>query len=129
MASRPSNRRWYLRDLPRAYVILACASIVIGGLSLLIDWSAGRHEAVGWPQANNSNQPHNASVEQRYTGSVILPGREGHCRETMFNNRTGRMMDGGDVNCYEAAHRNEETKKLSEPIEITRLRAVGKAFR
>jgi len=127
MVSRASSRRWLLRDLPRAYVVLVCAAFVAGGFIYFIDWSQVRRETAG-SNSNNSGNGNNGSAEQRYSGSLILPERGDRCWEGMFDNRTGRMIDKGYVKCDEAAQQLAERNK-SVGIDTLRLREVGKVFR
>jgi hypothetical protein len=124
MVSRVSSRRWLLRDIPRTGVVLVWAAFVVSILIYFIDWSTVRHETAVRPQLNNAN---GGNDEQRYTGSIILPTRGERCWEGMFDNRTGRMIDLGNVNCDKAALHLAE-KYLREGMDVMRLRAVGKAF-
>ena len=45
----------------------------------------------------------------------------------MIDNRNGRMLDKGTVNCYEAA--TPPQKNPSEAISSKRINAIGNAFR
>jgi hypothetical protein len=121
MASRVSSRRWLLRDLRQASIVLVCASVVVGGLMYFIDWTPVRHE-ITRPQSNSANN------EQRYAGSIILPTHGGRCWEAVFDNRIGRMIDKGDVKCDQAAQQLAEKNPVQD-FDAIRLRAVGKAFR
>ena len=124
MVSRVSSRRWLLRDITRTGVVLVWAAFVVSILIYFIDWSPVRHETAVRPQLNNANS---GNDEQRYTGSIILPTRGERCWEGMFDNRTGRMIDLGNVNCDKAAlHLAENNSR--EGMDVMRLRAVGKAF-
>ncbi len=122
MASRAANHRWLLRDLPLAYVALLCAALVIGGLIYFIDWSSNGHEAATKSPLNSVNE------QQRYIGSLILPTHGGRCQEMTFDNRTGGMVEKGDVDCDKAAKQLAK-KNLPEGMEAARLRNVGKAFK
>jgi hypothetical protein len=124
MVSRVSSRRWLLRDIPRTGVVLVWAAFVVSILIYFIDWSPVRHETAVRPQLNNANS---GNDEQRYTGSIILPTRGERCWEGMFDNRTGRMIDLGNVNCDKAALHLAEIYSR-EGMDVMRLRAVGKAF-
>jgi hypothetical protein len=127
MASRALSRRWFLRDLPRAYVILVWAAFVAAILAYFIDWSPPiRRETAAQPQQTAVNSD---TVEKLYSGSILIPTRRhDQCWEIMFDNRTGYMRNGGYVNCNKAALQMPELK-LPPSAEMTRLREVRKAFR
>lgn len=129
MASRANSRRWLLRDLPWAFALFVWTAFAAAILSYFIDWSTIRREAAAQPQFNNAKKANNASDDEFYTGSIIVPTRRyDQCWAYMFDNRNGKMRDGGSVNCDEAEHRSAE-KYPFEGAEMTRLREVGKAFR
>ena len=44
MASRVSYRRWLLREIPQAYVLLVLVAFVVGIFTYFIDWSTVRRE-------------------------------------------------------------------------------------
>jgi hypothetical protein len=121
MASRVSSGRWFLRDLPRAYVVVVCAAFIAGGLIYFIDWSQVRYDTA----ASKKNPP---TAEQRYSGSLILPDRGDRCLEAAFDNRTGKLVDKGYVNCSEAANQPAD-KNTPVGMDAVRLREVGKVFR
>ena len=125
MVSRASSRRWFLRDLPQTVTVLVWAAFVVSILIYFVDWSAVRHETVARRQLNNGK---NGNSERYYTGSIIVPTHGKFCWEAVFDNRTGSMIDKGNVNCDDAAHQLAE-KNSPEGMDATRLRAVGKAFR
>ena len=122
MVSRTSYRRWLLRDLPQTLVVIGCAALIVGILIYFIDWSSLQHETAVRPKSSNGNN------EQRYTGSIVLPVRGKRCWEGMFDNRTGKMIEKGYVDCDEAVHQLAE-KNSPQGMDILRLRSVGKAFR
>jgi hypothetical protein len=117
MASHASFRRWLLRDMRKAYVLLVLVAFVVAIFTYFIDWPTFRHEAAVQPKKEN--------IEQRYTGSIIVPAGGGQCWTFILDNRTGFMRDGGYFKCDEATRQFDE--KISP--EATRLREVGKAFR
>jgi hypothetical protein len=122
MVSRVSSRHWLLRDIRPTYVLLVMVAFVVGILIYFIDWSPVRHETAVRPQLNNGN---NDNIDQRYTGSIIIPMGENLCWAFMLDNRTGNMRDGGYSKC------DEVTRQFAEKLspEGARLRDVGKAFR
>jgi hypothetical protein len=121
MALSGSSRRWFLRNLRQASIVLVCAAVIVGSLIYFVDGSPVRHE-ITRPQSNGANNEH------RYAGSIILPMHGGRCWEAVFDNRTGRMIDKGDVKCDQAAQHLAEKNPVQD-FDAIRLRAVGKAFR
>jgi hypothetical protein len=124
MVSRVSSRRWLLRDIPQISVLLVWAAFVVGILSYFIDWPPVRHETTARPQSNNGK---NDNDDLLYTGSIIVPARGALCWEGMFDNRNGRMIDKGYVNCDKAVSQLA-AKNPPQGMEVIRLRAIGKAF-
>src|SRR4029079_3923300 len=58
-------------------------------------------------------------------GSIILVSPQGdRCLKRMFDNRTGKVWDVGQVNCYEAISDLDNKQATSE-----RSRVISKAFR
>jgi hypothetical protein len=117
MASHLSSRRWLLREFRLAYVPLVLAAFVVAILIYFIDWSTVRRESAA--------RPNNDNIEQRFTGSIIVPTGGGMCWASILDNRTGSLRDGGYFKCDEATRHSAE--KISP--EGTRLREIGKAFR
>ncbi|HET9718366.1 MAG TPA: hypothetical protein VFP60_19525 [Pseudolabrys sp.] len=124
MATRSSSRRWFLRDIPRTYVLIVWLAF---GAVLLIyandwhpsGWSALRREAA----APARETPR---VES-YTGSIIImPPRGDACRQMMLDNRTGAMWDNGYVSCDEVVSRPERDAR---GMSTMRMNAIGNAFR
>jgi hypothetical protein len=124
VVSRVSSHRWLLRDIPQTFVVLVWAAFVVSILIYFVDWSAVRPETAARPQLNNGK---NDNDTLRYTGSIIVLTRGELCWEGMFDNRTGRMIDKGNVNCAKAAHQLAE-KNPPEGMDVMRLRAISKAF-
>lgn len=123
MASRVSSRGWIVRDIPRTFVLLVWVALVVGMLFYFIDWSPLRRESAVRPELNNG------SNEKRYIGSIVVdPPRGDLCRESILDNRTGKMWDKGYVKCNSLVSQPSE-KIPPEGIDIMRMRAVGKAFR
>jgi hypothetical protein len=120
MTSQKSSPRWFLRDVRAAYVLLVSVAFVVAIFTYFIDWSTVRRERVV--------QPKNDNVEQRYTGSISVPTGGDQCWTFIFDNRTGKMRDGGYSKCDEAARQFDE-KNPSQSMDSVRLREVGKAFR
>jgi hypothetical protein len=117
MAPHVSSRRWLLREIRPAYVPLVLVAFVVAIVTYFIDWSTVRRESAVRPKSDN--------IEQRYTGSIIIPTGGDICWAFILDNRTGNMRDGGYSKCEEAT-RQFAAKNSTEEI---RLREVGKAFR
>jgi len=122
-ARASSRRRWFLRDVPRTYVLFVWLAF---GLATVIyavywrpsGWSALRQEAAAKPQRRDA---------EYYRGSiVIVPARGEFCRQRMIDNRTGKMWDKGYVNCYEAVAPLEKDQRVG--MSSLRMNAIGKAF-
>ncbi len=76
-----------------------------------------------------SERPHAAPVapndDEIYTGSILFMPPDGRiCREILFDNRTGRFSDKGNVDCERAAYQDTGPKHWS----AARLRAVSSGF-
>jgi hypothetical protein len=119
-----SRRRWFMRDIPRTYLLVVWLGFGVAILVYANDWhpsgwSALRHEAAIKP-------PQRPQAES-YTGSIIIvPTRGDFCWQRMLDNRTGKMWDKGYVNCEEAVSRAE--KEARGGMSTARINAIGKAF-
>lgn len=126
MVAHASSRRWLLRQIRPTFVVLVSVAIVAAILTYFIDWptfidrSTVRLERAARSDADN--------VEQRYTGSIIIPSGEGLCWRYILDNRTGNIRYAGQPRCVEAT-RQFERKIPRENMDALRLREVGKAFR
>ena len=120
MTSQKSSRRWYLRDVRAAYVLLVSVAFVVAISAYFIDWSTVRRERVV--------QPKNDNVEQRYTGSISVPTGGDQCWTFIFDNRTGKMRDGGYSKCDKATPQIDENNP-PQGMDMLRLHEVSRAFR
>ena len=120
MTSQKSSRRWFLRDVRAAYVLLVSVAFVVAFFTYFIDWSTVRLERVV--------QPKNGNVEQRYTGSISVPTGGDQCWTFIFDNRTGKMRDGGYSKCDKATRQLDE-KDPPQGMDMLRLHEVSRAFR
>lgn len=136
MASRVSTRRWLLRDIRPAYVLLLLVGFVVAFFSYFIDWPSVRRESTARPNSDNAARlnsdnaawPKGENIEQHYTGSIIIPTGKGLCWTFILNNHTGHMFDGGYLKCDEVMHQFAGSNPR-EGMDMFRLREVGKAFR
>ncbi len=105
MAARhKSHRRWFLRDVPRTYMMLIWLGFCLTIVVYLNDWHPSGWSALR-PQQVAKPKPQRSDAEI-YTGSlIIMPAVGEKCQQLMMDNRTGRMWDKGIVNCYDAARR------------------------
>lgn len=122
MASQISSRRWLLREIRPAYLLLVSVAIAVAILAYFIDWSTVRRERVRVVQPKNDN------VERHYAGSIIVPTGGDMCWTFILDNRSEKMRDGGFSKCEEAMRRFDE-KNPPQDLDTVRLRDVGKAFR
>jgi hypothetical protein len=66
------------------------------------------------------------SDDEIYTGSILFVPDNGRvCRRFLFDNRTGRLSDGGLVDCESAYYRTPRTPSPS----IARTQAISETFR
>lgn len=128
MATRLSNRRWLLRDVPHLGVLSVWALLGFALLAYCFESpalerviaAALRPAAVATPSADAGNAP------SMYTGSILfVPTRGELCGQWTFDNRNGAFWDNGQVNCRPPAAAN----KPDEAMSTTRMLAIGKAFK
>ncbi len=128
MAARASSAHWIWRDLRLSFVVLVIGALSIGAILYFNGWmSSQRHwtELLFQPQrvqlVNN---------DELYTGSVILvPSRGDKCWQLLFDNRTGRMTDNGQINCYEVVTQLLEEEKQNAVTPSRRIHVISNAFR
>ena len=119
MAGRYKKRRWFLRDISAASVLLILAGIVIGALVSGFDWS----KLTGEQPADGVFPP---NYEAHYKGAIVFPTEQlGICLVASLDNRTGALQAKGYAHC--------EDIKIKAPQratpEMERLSAVGHSFR
>ena len=126
MASRASSHRWLLREIRPTYVVLVSVAFIVAILTYFIDWPT----LVDRPmvQRERTARTKTDDVEQRYTGSIIVPSGGGLCWRYILDNRTGNIRYGGQPRCVEATRQIKENESR-ESLDRFRLREVGKAFR
>ena len=126
MASHASSRRWLLRQLRPTFVVLVSVACVAAILTYFIDWPTFIDSSK--VRREGTAQPKNDDLEQRYTGSIIVPSGGGLCWRYILDNRTGNIRYGGQPRCVEATRQFKENSRR-ESVDVLRLREVGKAFR
>jgi hypothetical protein len=68
-----------------------------------------------------------ANGDEIYTGSILYMPDEGRdCRQLLFDNRSGRLIDNGYVDCVNAAYRSPSEEKLWS---AARVRVISTNFR
>jgi hypothetical protein len=119
-----SRRRWFLRDIPRTYVLFVWLAFGLAIFLYAYDWRPS-----GWSvlrQQEAAAKPQRRDAEY-YTGAiVIVPARGDYCWQRMIDNRTGKMWDKGYVNCYEAVSPMEKDQRVG--MSSARINAIGRAF-
>ncbi len=125
MAARVSyRRRWFLRDVPRTYVMLVWLAFGLVAFIYANDWHPSGWSALR--QQETAVKPQRRDAEY-YTGSIIIvPAGGDNCWQRMIDNRTGKMWDKGYVNCYEAVAPLEKDQRVG--MSALRMNAIGKAF-
>jgi hypothetical protein len=68
------------------------------------------------------------SDDEIYTGSILFVPDDGKvCRRVLFDNRTGRLSDGGLVDCESAYYRSPNTPPAQ--MSVARTQAISETFR
>ena len=119
MASRGSVR-WFWRDVRLVYGLLAWAAC---GAGVLLYLNGG----IAW-QAPAPEPQRVASDDELYTGSiVVVPSYGDRCWQMMLDNRSGRMWEGGYMDCDIVSDALTEAKRTGASAQ--RMNAIGSAFR
>ena len=128
MATRLSNRRWLLRDVPRLGALSVWALAGFAVLAYCFDWPALQRitAAALRPTMAAKLSTDTGNAQGIYTGSILfVPPRGELCAQWSFDNRNGGMWDNGQVNCRPTAASN----KPEEVMSTARMLAIGKAFK
>jgi hypothetical protein len=122
MATRTSShRRWFLRDVPRTYVLFVCLTFALAAFLYAYDWHPSGWSALRKQEA--AVKPQRRDTEY-YTGSIVIVPAGGDWQR-IIDNCTGKMWDKGYVNCYEALAPQEKDKRVG--MSSARINAIGKA--
>jgi hypothetical protein len=122
MATRTSShRRWFLRDVPRTYVLFVCLTFALAAFLYAYDWHPSGWSALRKQEA--AVKPQRRDTEY-YTGSIVIVPAGG-VWQRIIDNCTGKMWDKGYVNCYEALAPQEKDKRVG--MSSARINAIGKA--
>ena len=126
MAAHASSRRWLLRQIRPTFAVLVSVAFIAAIATYFVDWPTFVNSSK--VRGDGMVRPKNDNLEQRYTGSIIIPSGEGLCWRYILDNRTGNLRYGGHPRCVEAT-RQFKPKNSRESLDVLRLREVGKAFR
>lgn len=120
--ARRSKIRWRSREVQRQTVIVvAMAALLSFGLLQIGEYVAQRQRTT----AGENVVAASASDDEIYTGSILFPTIKGRiCHQLLFDNRTGRISDKGNVDC-------ERAQYAADPKNwgASRARAISAAFR
>ncbi len=117
---RPAKKRRRTRILSRQpmAVVAIAAALAIGAIA------ADRYAAAQREAVSSAGGP---SDDEIYTGSILYMPDDGKvCRQLLFNNRSGRFSDNGNVDCEQAAYRGS----LDAPKQwsVARLHVISSGF-
>ncbi|HEX5213084.1 MAG TPA: hypothetical protein VFW22_15270 [Pseudolabrys sp.] len=122
MATRKSKSRWFLRDLPRSYIVIAIAVAGAATIAVNINRSSPRP-----PMVTALAQPAKGDDESHFRGSIVFPSSQGGlCWTVTLDNRTGNLSEGGYRKC--GLDKPSRVAKEAED-QTARLRALSDAFR
>ena len=121
MSTRPPRVR--ARPHSSLHTIIAVAAFVALGLFVNEEYlSNGPHLAP--PVAPRVAPKVGPSDDEIYTGSILFTPYEGNiCRQLLFDNRTGRFTDNGNVDCERAEWGGPEHYPTA------RISTISKGFR
>ena len=125
MAIRASSRRrWFLRDVPRTYVLFVWLGFALAAFLYAYDWHPSGWSALRQQEAAVKPQRRDSEY---YTGSiVIVPAGGDFAGNASSTIAPGKMWDKGYVNCYEAVAPQEKDQRGG--MSSARINAIGKAF-
>lgn len=120
--ARRSKIRWRSREGPRQTVIVVVmAALLSFGLLQIGGYVAQRQRATAGENAAAALP----SDDEIYTGSILFPPIKGRiCHQFLFDNRTGRISDNGNVDCERAQYAGDPKN-----WGVSRARAISAAFR
>jgi cysteine synthase len=121
--ARRRKARPQKRDAVRqTLAVIAVGALLGGSLFGTGEYIAARQKAAAAAAAAAT-----ASDDEIYTGSILYMPNEGRtCHQLLFNNRSGRFTDNGNVDCVNAAYRSpSEAKQWS----VARVRVISNNFR
>jgi hypothetical protein len=117
--TNPGTQRKAVRSLFKRLGAAACVTVsVVCGLVYF-------HKDL--PFLNLSSASPHPTTHEIPNGSILIPYDNGLCRLHALDNTTGRIRDGGVVNCVQATDQNTAVwKSLSDQARATEIR---KSFR
>ena len=100
-------------------VVSAVAALLAVGL-LAGNYLASKHRTAAVATASNA--------DEIFTGSILYMPVEGRiCHQILFDNKTGRFSDNGNVDCEHAAYRG--TDNTPKQWSFARVRVISTGFR
>jgi len=101
-------------------VIAIAAVLALGALATNQYLVAAKRQAAGTFEASND--------DDIYTGSILyLPYEGSNCRQLLFDNRSGRFTDNGNVDCAQAS--SESGIGSPKQWSAARAKAISMGFR
>jgi hypothetical protein len=119
--ARPARVRRRRRDRRRTAIVVALGAALALGLLGANEILTARQQA-----ALAAAAPSDAEV---YTGSILfyVLDEGSTCRQILFDNRTGRLADNGNVDCERAAYRGLGGTPMQ--LSAARVRVISTGFR
>lgn len=101
-------------------VVVAVAALLALGLLAGGNYLNSRHQNAAGATANKD--------DDIFTGSILYMPTEGRiCHQILFDNKTGRFTDNGNVDCENAAYRG--TDNTPKQWSFARVRVISTGFR
>jgi hypothetical protein len=121
-------RRHVIRPGSRDSVRHTAGVIAIGALLAVGMYATGKYIAVRQQASTAQSAAAAASAGEFYTGSILYMPDEGRtCHQLLFDNRTGRFSNNGNVDCVNAAYQGASgAPKLWS---AARARVISSGFR
>jgi hypothetical protein len=121
-------RRHVIRPGSRDSVRQTAGVIAMGALLAVGLYATGKYIAARQQASAAQLAAAAASAGEFYTGSILYMPDEGRtCRQLLFDNRTGRFSNNGNVDCVNAAYQGASgAPKLWS---AARARVISSGFR
>jgi hypothetical protein len=121
-------RRHVIRPGSRDGVRHTAGVITIGALLAVGMYATGKYIAARQQASAAQSAAAAASAGEFYTGSILYMPDEGRtCHQLLFDNRTGRFSNNGNVDCVNAAYQGASgAPKLWS---AARARVISSGFR
>jgi hypothetical protein len=121
------RRRQKARPKKRDAVRQTLAVIAIGAVLGCSLFAGGEYISARQKAAAAAATMAAVSDDEIYTGSILyVPDQGRTCHQLLFDNRSGRFTDNGQVDCLNAAYRSPSDPKLWS---AARARVISTNFR